>query len=94
MAEFSRKRVERGFALGEKLLHARKLEEVVQLQSDFAMAAYDDLIAQAARIGSIFYDLTKEALVPGKATWSGKQSSIVAPPPSAAVVTKQSLAQK
>jgi hypothetical protein len=65
-AEFARKRVERGFAFGESLLRARKLDEVVQLQSDFARDAYDDLISQAGRFGSIFSDLAKEAFSPKK----------------------------
>jgi hypothetical protein len=49
---YSKKSVENGFALWNGLLQARKPDEIVQLQSDFAKTAYDDFIAGAARARS------------------------------------------
>ena len=71
---YSKKSVENGFALGEKLLGARKLDEIVQLQSDFAKAAYDDFIAGAAKISNIYVDLAKDAFSSSQAGLNAQSS--------------------
>jgi hypothetical protein len=60
VADYSKKNLESSFALREKLVQARKLDEIVQLHSDFAKAAYDEFIARANKIGNIYADLAKE----------------------------------
>ena len=71
---YSKKSVENGFALWEKLLHTRKPDEIVQLQSDFGKAAYDDFIAGATRISNIYTDLAKEAFSSSKAGLNAQSS--------------------
>ncbi len=71
---YSKKSVENGFALGEKLLGARKLDEIVQLQSDFAKAAYDDFVAGAAKISNIYVDLAKDAFSSSQAGLNAQSS--------------------
>ncbi len=71
VSEFTRKRFESGFAFGENLLRARKLDEVVQLQTNFARDTYNDLLAQAGRFSSIFSDFAKEAFSPKKGATLG-----------------------
>ena len=68
--DYSKKSVENGFALLEKFSQARKPDEIVQLQSDFGKAAYDDFIAGATKISNIYVDLAKEAFSPSKARLS------------------------
>jgi hypothetical protein len=65
-AEFSKKRFEARCAWGENLLRARKLEEIVELQSDFARTAYADFIAGTTKIGTLYSDLAKEAFKQAK----------------------------
>ncbi len=71
---YSKKSVENGFALWEKLLHTRKPDEIVQLQSDFGKAAYDDFIAGAAKISNIYTDLAQEVFNSSKAGLNAQSS--------------------
>ena len=71
---YSKKSVENGFALWEKLLHTRKPDEIVQLQSDFGKAAYDDFIAGATKISNIYVDLAREAFGSSKAELNAQSS--------------------
>jgi len=71
---YSKKSVENGFALWEKLLHTRKPDEIVQLQSDFGKAAYDDFIAGATKISNIYTDLAQEVFNSSKAGLNAQSS--------------------
>jgi hypothetical protein len=44
------------------LAGVKKVDEAVQLQSDFIKRAYQDFITQATMVGNIYSDLAKEAL--------------------------------
>ena len=68
--DYSKRSVENGFALLESLSQARKPDEIIQLQSDFGKAAYDDFIAGATKISNIYVDLAKEAFSQSKAQLS------------------------
>ena len=72
---YSKKSVENGFALWERLLHTHKPDEIVQLQSDFGKTAYDDFIAGATKISNIYVDLATEAFSSTKAQSSDASSS-------------------
>ena len=39
----------------------KKIDEAIQLQSDFAKSAYEDFVTQATKIGEIYSSLAKEA---------------------------------
>jgi hypothetical protein len=73
---YSKKSVENGFALWERLLHAREPDEIVQLQSDFGKAAYDDFVAGATKISNIYADLAKEAFSSSKAGGTAQSSDV------------------
>lgn len=73
---YSTKSVENGFALWERLLHTREPDEIVQLQSDFGKAAYDDFIAGATKISNIYADLAKEAFSSSKAGVTARSSDV------------------
>ena len=71
---YSKKSVENGFALWERLLRARKADEIVQLQSDFGKTTYDDFIASATKISNIYADLAKETFSSSKAELNAQSS--------------------
>ena len=71
---YSKKSVENGFTLGEKLLGAQKLDEIIQLQSDFGKTAYDDFIAGATKISNIYVDAAKKAFSSSKAGLNAQSS--------------------
>ena len=52
----------------EKLMGIKKLDEAIQLHSDFAKTAYEDFVAQATKIGEMYANLAKEAFKPLKAS--------------------------
>jgi hypothetical protein len=60
--DYSRRSFENSRVLAEKLAGVEKIDEAVQLQSDFIKRAYQDFIAQATKVGNVYSDLAKEAL--------------------------------
>ncbi|MBU3887997.1 phasin family protein [Methylosinus sp. KRF6] len=61
--EYSKQSLDKGRAYFEKLLQAQKLDEIVQLQSDFCWSAYGDFFTHASRIGELCTGLANEAVV-------------------------------
>ena len=59
---YSQKSVAKVFALGEKLSRARKLDEIIQLNSDFTRVALDDFTAEITKIGSIYADMANKTM--------------------------------
>jgi hypothetical protein len=72
----------------EKLMGVKKLDEAIQLQSDFAKTAYEDFVAEATMIGEMYSNLAKEAFEPFKAASPVRQRAS-APPSNAPVAAKQ-----
>jgi len=64
--DYSKKSFEKSRAHFEKLVGVKNVNEAIQLQSDFAKSAYEDFIAEATKIGSLYSDLAKEAFTPTK----------------------------
>jgi hypothetical protein len=52
--DYSKKSFEKSRAHFEKLFGLKKIDEAIQLQSDFAKSAYEDFVAQATKIGEMF----------------------------------------
>jgi hypothetical protein len=49
----------------EKLLGAKSLETVIQIQSEFAKASYAAFVAQATKMGELHSNLAKAAFKAG-----------------------------
>jgi len=64
--DYSKKSFEKSRAHFEKLIGVKKINEAIQLQSDFAKSAYEDFVAEATKIGGLYSDLAKEAFTPTK----------------------------
>ena len=86
--DYSKKSFEKSQAFFEKLFGVKKIDEAIQLQSDFAKSAYDDFLAYATKIGETYSGLAKEAFKPVNVA-SPAQPPVVAPP-SKTVAVKQS----
>ncbi len=59
--DFSKKSFEKSRVLAEKLIGVKKIDEAIQLQSEYAKSAYEDFVAQATKIGGLYSDLAKDA---------------------------------
>ena len=86
--DYSKKSFEKSRAFFEKLFGVKKIDEAIQLQSDFAKSAYDDFLAYATKIGETYSSLAKEAFKPINVA-SPAQSPVIAPPSKATVAAKQ-----
>ena len=62
--DYSKKSFEKSRVLFEKLSGVKKIDEAIQLQSDFAKSTYEDFMAQATKIGEMYSSLAKEAFKP------------------------------
>lgn len=62
--DYTKKSVEAGTALYEKLLNAKSLEKAIEIQTDYAKTAYEGFVAQATKISELYADLAKEVYKP------------------------------
>jgi hypothetical protein len=62
--DYSKKSFEKSRLLAEKLIGVKKIDEAIQLQSDFAKGAYEDFVAEATKLGELYSSLAKEAFKP------------------------------
>jgi hypothetical protein len=62
--DYTKKSVETRLALVEKLIGTKSLEAVVQIQSEYAKAAYAAFAAHATKMGELYSDLAKTAFKP------------------------------
>ena len=65
-AEYTKKSVETRLAFVEKLLGAKSLESVIQIQSDYAKTSYAAFVAQATKMGELHSSLAKAAFKPAE----------------------------
>ena len=63
-ADYTKNSVETRLAVVEKLLGAKSLETVIQIQSDYAKTAYADFVAEATKMGELHSELAKAAFKP------------------------------
>jgi hypothetical protein len=73
--DYSKKSFEKGRILAEKLIGVKKIDEAIQLQSDFAKTAYEDFLAEATKIGELYTNIAKEAFKPFESAASKVYSS-------------------
>ncbi len=72
-ADYTKKSVESRLAVVEKLLGARSLETVIQIQSDYAKASYAAFAAQATKMGELHSNLAKSAFKPMELAFANGQ---------------------
>ncbi len=76
-ADYSTKSIDESRAFAEKLLRARKLDELVELQSQFAKSAYSEFVSRTTKFSKLYSDLAQEAFseLTGDAFWPTKTSA-------------------
>jgi hypothetical protein len=67
MVDYSKKSFEDGTKVLEKLLGAKSLDKAIEIQTDYARATYEGLVAQATKVGELYADLAKETYKPYEA---------------------------
>ena len=61
---YAKRSVEDGSAATTRLLGAKSLDGAVQVQAEYAKSAFEGLVAQAGRMGSLMMSLGKDAAKP------------------------------
>jgi len=61
---FSKQSVEDGVAVAKAALAARNVQELMEIQSDFAKSAFDSYLGQMNRVADLMAETTKEVVAP------------------------------
>lgn len=64
VTDYSKKSFEDSTAAFEKLLGAKTLEKAIEVQTEYAKAAYEGFVTEATKLGSLYTDLAKEVYKP------------------------------
>jgi len=64
VADYSKKSFEGSTAVWEKLMGAKSLEKVVEVQSEYLKSSYEDFVAQSSKLGELYADFAKQAYKP------------------------------
>lgn len=78
LAEFSKKSFEHGTATIEKLAGAKTLDKAIEIHTDYLKTAYENFVAQASKIGTLYADLAKEAFKPYEGVFANAQAAVQA----------------
>lgn len=62
--DYTKRSVEAGNAFFEKLLSAKSLDKVVEIQADYAKQSYEAFVAEASKFGDLYAELAKETYQP------------------------------
>jgi hypothetical protein len=73
--DYMKKSVETRMAFVEKLLGAKSLETVIQIQSEYAKTAYAAFVAQATKMGDLHSNLAKAAFKPAEQAIANMQGT-------------------
>ena len=74
-ADYTKKSVESRLAVVEKLLGAKSLETVIQIQSEYAKTSYAAFVAQAAKMGELHSNLAKAVFKPAELAIANMQGT-------------------
>lgn len=73
MSDYTKRSFEDGTATFEKILGAKSVEQVVDLQTKFVKRSYDEYMHQMTKIGSMYAALAKEAYRPMEKMMQGSR---------------------
>ncbi|MCB1507967.1 MAG: phasin family protein [Hyphomicrobiaceae bacterium] len=62
--DYTKKSIEEGSAVVEKLAGAKSLDKVIEVQSEYAKSAYEGFVGQVTKVNDLVVDMTKEAYKP------------------------------
>jgi hypothetical protein len=97
--DYSKQYFEKSRVLFERLARVKKIDEAIELQSDFAKSAFEDYVAQATRMGQIYTSLATDSFKPINAASASRPSdatppSVTAPQPVSTAPSKAPVAAK
>jgi hypothetical protein len=64
VAEYTKRSFESGTKTMENLLGAKSLDKAIEVQTEYAKAAYEGYVAHATKLGELYAHLAKEAFKP------------------------------
>ena len=64
VADYSKKAFEEGAAATEKLIGAKSLDKVIEVQTSYLKSAYDGFLSQSAKLGELYAGLAQETCKP------------------------------
>ncbi len=64
MSDYTKRSFEDSTQTFEKLVSSKSIEQVVEIQSNFAKRSYDEYMHQMTKIGGMYAELAKEAYKP------------------------------
>ena len=73
--DYAKKSMDKRTAFVEKLLGAKSLETVIQIQSEYAKTSYTDFAVQATKMGELYSDLAKACFKRIEMTMSNMQGT-------------------
>jgi hypothetical protein len=69
-ADYAKRTFEEGTAATEKLVAAKSLDKVLEVQADYLKSAYEGFVAQSAKVGQLYVDLAQELYKPLESQWT------------------------
>jgi hypothetical protein len=73
--DYTKMSVDARMAFVEKLLGAKSLDTVIQIQSEYAKTSYADFVAQVTKMGELYSNLAKACFKPIELTMSNMQGT-------------------
>jgi phasin family protein len=70
VVDYSKKTIEDSTAAWEKLMGAKSLDKVVEVQSEYLKSSYQDFITRSTKLGELYLDLAKETAKPFESAFS------------------------
>lgn len=64
MQDYSKRSMEEGSQTFEKLLGAKSVEQVLEIQQSYVRRAFEDYMHQCSKLSGMYVDLAKEAAKP------------------------------
>jgi hypothetical protein len=64
IADYSKKAFEDGTSTLEKLFGVKSFDKAMEVQTEYAKAAYEGFVAEASKIGELYTSLAKETYKP------------------------------
>ena len=72
--DYSKKALEAGSAYVEKILGVKAVDKAVEVQTEYAKAAYEGFVAHATKLGEMYAAMGKEAAKPFEAVITKAQT--------------------
>jgi hypothetical protein len=73
--DYTKKSMDKHMAFVEKLLGAKSLDTVIQIQSEYARMSYTDFAAHGTKMRELYSDLAKACFKPIELTMSNMQGT-------------------